>query len=67
MTDTKSYPDADYQALLGRFAALGYDTAPFVKFVHTPEQIGQPGVWSNGIKYAQSPIRLSLMARNQHP
>jgi hypothetical protein len=45
MTDTKSFPDADYQALLGRFAALGYDTAPFVKFVQTAEQIGQPGVW----------------------
>jgi apolipoprotein D and lipocalin family protein len=47
---TSTIPDADYQALLARFAALGYDTAPFVKFVQTPEQIGQPGVWSDGAK-----------------
>jgi hypothetical protein len=45
-----SSPDADYQALLARFVALGYDTATFVKFVQTPEQLGQPGIWSDGIK-----------------
>jgi apolipoprotein D and lipocalin family protein len=46
---TPTIPDADYQALLDRFKALGYDTAPFVKFVQLPEQIGQPGFWSDGI------------------
>jgi apolipoprotein D and lipocalin family protein len=46
---TPTVPDSDYQALLGRFAALGYDTSMFVKFVQTPDQIGQPGVWSEGI------------------
>ncbi len=43
-------PDADYQALLARFQALGYDPSRFRKFVQTPEQIGQPGVWSDGVK-----------------
>ena len=47
---TKTLPDDDYQALLGRFRDLGYDTSGFVKFVQTPDQIGQPGVWSDGIK-----------------
>jgi apolipoprotein D and lipocalin family protein len=43
-------PDADYRALLGRFRALGYDTSRFRKFVQTPDQIGQPGFWSDKIK-----------------
>jgi apolipoprotein D and lipocalin family protein len=47
---TPEVPDADYRALMAKFAALGYDTRPFVKFVQTPAQIGQPGVWSDGIK-----------------
>jgi len=47
---TPEIPEADYQALLGQFRALGYDTGGFVKFVQTPAQIGQPGVWSDGIK-----------------
>jgi apolipoprotein D and lipocalin family protein len=42
--------DADYNALLGRFQALGYDTAKFRKFVQTPDQIGQPGFWTDGVK-----------------
>ena len=42
-------PDTDYQALLDRLQALGYDRTRFVEFVQTPEQIGQPGVWSEGI------------------
>jgi apolipoprotein D and lipocalin family protein len=46
---TPTIPDADYQDLLSRFAALGYDRTSFVKFVQTPEQIGQPGVWSDGV------------------
>jgi apolipoprotein D and lipocalin family protein len=47
---TKTVPEADYQELLARFKALGYDPSAFVKFVQTPDQIGQPGVWSEGIK-----------------
>jgi apolipoprotein D and lipocalin family protein len=47
---TPTLPDADYQALLARFQALGYDASKFVKFVQTPDQIGRPGVWSEGIK-----------------
>jgi apolipoprotein D and lipocalin family protein len=46
---TPTLPDADYQDLLDRFQALGYERAQFVKFVQTPDQIGQPGVWSEGI------------------
>jgi apolipoprotein D and lipocalin family protein len=42
--------DADYAALLARFQAVGYDTSLFRKFVQTPDQIGQPGYWSDGIK-----------------
>ncbi len=47
---TPTIPDADYQALLDRFQTLGFDRAGFVKFVQTPDQIGQPGVWSEGIE-----------------
>ena len=43
-------PESDYQDLLARFRALGYDTSTFVKFVQTPNQIGQSGFWSEGIK-----------------
>jgi apolipoprotein D and lipocalin family protein len=43
-------PEADYQDLLARFKALGYDTSTFVRFVQTPDQIGKPGVWSDGIQ-----------------
>ena len=46
---TPHVPEADYQALIARFKALGYDTSTFVRFVQTPDQIGQPGVWSDGI------------------
>jgi apolipoprotein D and lipocalin family protein len=43
-------PEADYQALLARFAAAGYDTRRFKKFVQKPQDIGQPGYWSDGVK-----------------
>ena len=43
-------PDADYQALLGRFRTLGYDPSKFRKFVQRPEDIGRPGFWSDGVK-----------------
>lgn len=45
-------PDADYAALLARFAAQGYDTARFRRIVHHADQIGQPGFWSDGISTA---------------
>ena len=41
--------DATYAGLMKRFAAAGYDTTRFLKFVQRPEQIGQPGFWSAGI------------------
>ncbi len=34
---------ATYSSLLGRFAALGYDTAKFKRVPQTPAQIGLPG------------------------
>jgi apolipoprotein D and lipocalin family protein len=46
---TPTIPDGDYQRLLARFQALGYDAERFRKFVQTPAEIGQPGVWSDGI------------------
>jgi apolipoprotein D and lipocalin family protein len=42
-------PDADYQALLKRFADLGYDPSRFVKLVMKPSDIGKSGYWSDGI------------------
>ena len=42
-------PDADYQALLARFQALGYDPSRFRKIVQTPADIGRPGYWSDGV------------------
>jgi apolipoprotein D and lipocalin family protein len=42
--------DADYRAMLGRFQALGYDGSKFRKFVQTPDQIGEAGFWSDGVK-----------------
>lgn len=46
---TPTIPDADYDALLGRFEAQGYDIKQFRKFVQKPEDIGRPGYWSDGI------------------
>ena len=43
-------PNTDYQAMLARFESLGFDRTAFVKFVQTPDQIGQPGFWSEGLK-----------------
>jgi apolipoprotein D and lipocalin family protein len=42
-------PEAEYQALLGRFSALGYDASRFRKVIQLPEQIGLPGFWSDDI------------------
>ena len=45
--------DQDYAAMLRRFAALGYETSKFRRTVQFPDQIGQPGVWSDGIHPAR--------------
>jgi apolipoprotein D and lipocalin family protein len=47
---TQTLSPADYQRLLARFTALGYDASQFRKFVQTPDQIGQPGYWNDGIR-----------------
>ena len=46
----QTLPEGDYQTLLNRFESLGYDKTRFVRFVQKPEQLGQPGYWSEGIK-----------------
>jgi apolipoprotein D and lipocalin family protein len=46
---TPTVSDAEYQELLSRFAAMGYDTGRFLRVVQTQDQIGQPGFWSDGI------------------
>jgi apolipoprotein D and lipocalin family protein len=46
---TATIDDADYHALLARFAVLGYDTSRFRKVIQLPEQIGQAGYWNDGI------------------
>ena len=47
---TPTIDDADYQALLDRFAALGYDTRRFRKVIQLREQIGMPGFWDDAIQ-----------------
>lgn len=47
---SRTIPPADYEALLGQFRRLGYDPSRLVKFIQTPEQIGKPGYWSEGIR-----------------
>lgn len=46
---TPVMPESDYEDLLTRLGALGYDTSTFVKFIQMPDQIGRPGFWSDGI------------------
>jgi len=47
---TRTISDADYRMLMDRFQALGYDSSKFLKFIQTPEEIGEPGFWSDGVK-----------------
>ncbi len=42
--------DTDYQAAFGHLASLGYDPLKFRKIVQTPDQIGQPGFWNDGVR-----------------
>jgi apolipoprotein D and lipocalin family protein len=41
--------DADYAEALTHFRAAGYDPTKLRRVVQTPDQIGQPGFWSDGI------------------
>ena len=41
--------DADYAEALTHFKAAGYDPTKLRRVVQTPDQIGQPGFWSDGI------------------
>jgi apolipoprotein D and lipocalin family protein len=42
--------DADYQAAFDHLSNLGYDPRKFRKIIQSPEQIGQPGFWSDGVR-----------------
>jgi apolipoprotein D and lipocalin family protein len=44
--------DADYQQAFARLSNLGYDPRKFRKIIQSPEQIGQPGFWSDGIRHS---------------
>lgn len=46
---TQTISDTDYTRLLGKFRALGWDTSLFRKVVQTPDQVGAPGFWSDGL------------------
>jgi apolipoprotein D and lipocalin family protein len=43
------FSDADYAEALTHFQAAGYDPTKLRRVVQTPDQIGQPGFWSDGI------------------
>jgi apolipoprotein D and lipocalin family protein len=46
----KIISDADFRFLMDRFSALGYDTSKFRKVIQFPEQICQPGFWSDKVQ-----------------
>jgi len=46
---TPTISDADYLEAMARFKAAGYDPSQFRKLIQKPEQIGQPGFWSDGV------------------
>lgn len=41
--------DAAYQEAFDHLATLGYDPRKFRKIIQTPDQIGQPGFWNDGV------------------
>jgi apolipoprotein D and lipocalin family protein len=47
--------DLEYQEALGHLANLGYDRLKFRKIIQTPDQIGQPGFWSDGVRQGEGP------------
>jgi apolipoprotein D and lipocalin family protein len=42
--------EPDFKMLMEHFRSVGYDPSRFRRFVQHREQIGQDGVWSDGIK-----------------
>ncbi len=51
---TQTLSDADYAAILAKFRALGWDPSLFRRVVQTPDQIGAPGFWSDGVSKTPS-------------
>ena len=47
---TQTLSRADYERLLEKFRELGWDTSLFRRVVQTPDQLGAPGFWSEGVK-----------------
>ena len=45
--------EQDYQRLLKKFADAGYQTASFRKIIQSPDQVGQPGFWSDGVSQSR--------------
>ncbi len=41
--------DSTYAKLLFQFKKLGYDTSKFRKLIQSPDQLGAPGFWSEGV------------------
>jgi apolipoprotein D and lipocalin family protein len=46
---TQTISDVEYAALMAKFRALGWDTSLFRKVVQTPDHVGAPGFWSDGV------------------
>ncbi len=49
--------DEDYRTALEHFEALGDESRRFRKFIQTPDQIGQTGFWSEGVRAPTMPAR----------
>ena len=46
--------DGEYQDAFTHLAAVGYDPHKFRKIIQTPEQIGQPGFWNDGVRPSEA-------------
>jgi apolipoprotein D and lipocalin family protein len=60
---TSDIPEQDYRNLLERFRSIGYDPTRFQKLIQRPNQIGQPGFWSDGIRASRTTDQSGLDAR----
>jgi apolipoprotein D and lipocalin family protein len=47
---TQNISDLDYTSLMAEFGKLGWDTSLFRKVIQTPDQVGAPGFWSDGVR-----------------
>ena len=47
---TPQIDESKYRELLEHFKTIGYDISKFKKVIQSPDQIGLPGYWSEGIK-----------------